>query len=351
MTIAATLHAPIGGWGSGVNEEAYRPPSRRHRPIIILIIVAVVGLIATGLWLASRPAPEQLQGMVDAEEVNVATKALARVDRLVAEEGQRVSSGTLLATLSSPEIAGGQAQAQGALDAARAIASETNEGARVEDIATLRSTWQAAQAAAGLAAVTSARTANLYAQGVVAAQRRDEAAAARESTARNAEAARQQYLKGLAGARPQNKAAANARVRMAEAALGTANALGRETQLVSPIAGEVARKLVQAGEVVSPVIPAYQVIDVDHPWVAVNLREDRYRGLTIGSVLSGTIPALRRDGAFKVYLISPRGDFATWRATRETSGYDIRTFEVRMRPVKPITGLRPGMSVLFDWPQ
>ena len=170
-----------------MNEETVAPARRSKRPIAITIGLIMVVVIILGLWLASRPAPEQLQGMVDADEVNVGTKALARVERLIAEEGQRVQPGTLLATLSSPEIAGGQAQAQGALDAARAVASETNEGARPEDIATLRSTWQAARAAADLAAVTSRRTSNLYAQGVVAAQRRDEAAAARDSSARNAE--------------------------------------------------------------------------------------------------------------------------------------------------------------------
>lgn len=334
-----------------MTDEATTPPARGKRSLAIVAGLIVVIVIGLGLWLASRPAPEQLQGMVDADEVNVGTKALARVDRLIAEEGQRVRPGSLLATLSSPEIAGGQAQAQGALDAARAIASETNEGARAEDIATLRATWQAAQAAADLAAVTSRRTANLYAEGVVAAQRRDEAAAARDSSARNAEAARQQYAKALAGARPQNRQAANAQVRIAEAALRTADALGRETQLVSPIAGEVARKLVRPGEVVSPVIPAYQVIDIDHPWVALNLREDRYHAIGVGSVLHGHIPALQRDAAFRVYLVAPRGDFATWRATREASGYDVRTFEIRLRPVSAIPKLRPGMSVLFDWPQ
>lgn len=325
--------------------------ARRKRSFAISAAVFGILLLIAGLWLASRPAAEQLQGMVDADEVNVATKALARVDRLIAGEGQRVTAGTLLATLSSPEITGGQAQAQGALDAARAIASETNEGARSEDIATLRATWQGAKAAADLAAVTSRRTANLYAQGVVAAQRRDEAAAARDSSARNAEAAHQQYLKALAGARPQNKAAANAQVRIAQAALQTADALRQETRLVSPIAGEVARKLVEPGEVVSPVIPAYQVIDIDNPWVSLNLREDHYRSLSIGAVLHGHIPALDRNADFRVYLIAPRGDFATWRATREASGYDVRTFEVRLRPVTAIAKLRPGMSVLFDWPQ
>ncbi len=334
-----------------MNEGSVAPASRRKRIVVIAAIVIVLAVVVLGLWLASRPAPQQLQGMVDAEEVNVATKALARVEKLMAEEGQRVEAGAVLATLSSPEITGAQAQAQGALDAARAIASATNEGPREEDIATLRSTWQAAQAAADLAAETSRRTQNLYAEGVVAAQRRDEAVAARDSSARTAEAARLQYQKALAGARHQTKAAADAQVRIAQAGAQTADAMESETRLVSPIAGEVARKLVQPGEIVSPVIPAYQVIDIDHPWVALNLREDQYRGLSMGTVLRGHIPALDHDADFRVYFISPRGDFATWRATREASGYDVRTFEVRLRPAKPIPELRPGMSVLFDWPQ
>ncbi len=334
-----------------MNDKPVAPPSRRKRIVAIAAIVIVLAVVILGLWLASRPAPQQLQGMVDAEEVNVATKALARVEKLMAEEGQRVEAGAVLATLSSPEITGAQAQAQGALDAARAIASATNEGPREEDIATLRSTWQAAQAAADLAAETSRRTQNLYAEGVVAAQRRDEAVAARDSSARTAEAARLQYQKALAGARRQTRAAADAQVRIAQAGAQTADAMESETRLVSPIAGEVARKLVQPGEIVSPVIPAYQVIDIDHPWVSLNLREDQYRGLAMGTVLRGHIPALDRDADFRVYFISPRGDFATWRATREASGYDVRTFEVRLRPAKPIAELRPGMSVLFDWPQ
>ncbi|MEE3154143.1 MAG: efflux RND transporter periplasmic adaptor subunit, partial [Pseudomonadota bacterium] len=190
-----------------------------------------------------------------------------------------------------------------------------------------------------------------YAEGVVAAQRRDEAVAARDSSARTAEAARLQYQKALAGARRQTRAAADAQVRIAQAGAQTAEAMESETRLVSPIAGEVARKLVQPGEVVSPVIPAYQVIDIDHPWVSLNLREDQYRGLAMDTVLRGHIPALDRDADFRVYFISPRGDFATWRATREASGYDVRTFEVRLRPAERIAELRPGMSVLFDWPQ
>ena len=91
-----------------MSEESAARTKRRGRSIAILVAMVVFAVVVVGLWLASRPAPEQLQGMVDADEVNVGTKALARVERLIAEEGQRVQAGTLLATLSSPEIAGSQ---------------------------------------------------------------------------------------------------------------------------------------------------------------------------------------------------------------------------------------------------
>ena len=44
----------------------------------------------------------------------------------------------------------------------------------------------------------------------------------------------------------------------------------------------------------------------------------------------------------------PAWQYATWRATRQSSGYDIKTFEVRARPTEKVNGLRPGMSVLVD---
>jgi HlyD family secretion protein len=328
------------------------PPSPARRRLPLIIGVVVLAVIAVGLWLASRPPPDQIQGMVDAHEVNVATKSLSRADRLLAEEGERVRPGQLLATLSSPEIAGSEQQAQGALQNAEALASMAQNGPRSQDIAAVHAGWMAAQSAANLAQVSSRRADGLYAEGVIAAQRRDEAHAARDSSARQAEAARQEYMKAVAGTRFEEKAAAAAQVRIAQAGLNTARSISnRETQLVSPIAGEISHKLVQPGEVVGPAIPAYQIVEIDRPWVAINVREDQYRGIRMARELTGKVPALGIISRFRVYFINPQGDFATWRATRESRGYDVRAFEVRLRPVQPIRGLRPGMSVLFPWPQ
>lgn len=82
------------------------------------------------------------------------------------------------------------------------------------------------------------------------------------------------------------------------------------------------------------------------------MREDQFDALRKGQEFIGRIPALDgRKVRFRVTYISPQGDFATWRATRQSSGFDVRSFEIRLRPAEPVRDLRPGMSVLFDWPQ
>ena len=323
----------------------------RTRLILWGVLAVIALLIAIGLWLASRPPAQQLQGEVQAEEINVATKILSRVDQLLAAEGDRVTAGQTLAILSSPEIDNGETQAQAALRSAREMQSIADEGTRPENLESLQATWQAAAANAQLAAVTAQRAERLYAEGVIAAQRRDEARTARIATARLAEASRAQYERARAGTRPQNRAIANANVDAARAAVATAAALQSETRLVSPINGEITRRLVRPGEIVSPILPAYQLIDIDHPWIMLNVQESQYAGMTKGKVLTGRVPALDRNIRFRIQHISPQGSFATWRATRQSSGYDVRAFEVKLVPVDRVPQLRPGMSVLFDWPQ
>ncbi len=327
------------------------PPSRKVRILLYAGVLVVVILLGVGLWLASRPSLPPLQGEVEADTVNVGTKVLSRVDKLLVDEGDRVRAGQLLAQLSSPEVGNGARQANAALDSAREAQSLTDEGTRVEDIDSLRANWQAAQAQAALASTSSARAERLFAEGVIAAQRRDEARAARDSSARAAEALKAQYLKAVAGVRPQTRRIAEAQVRIAAAGADTAASLGKETQLISPINGEIARRLVRQGEIVSPILPALQVVDIDNPYVLVNVREDDYHGLAKGRMLSGNVPALGRSVRFRVEHIGPQGEFATFRAVRASRGYDVRAFEVKLRPVERTEGLRPGMSVLFDWPQ
>lgn len=320
-------------------------------PVVIgLGVLALLVFIVVGLILASRPGPDQIQGMVEAETFTVATKVPSRVEAFMAVEGQQVQAGQVLARLSSPEVDNKTTQARALLQSTQAIQSMSREGARIEDVQTVESIWRASQATAALAAQTARRAETLYAEGVISTQRRDEAVAARNATAAQSEAARQQYLKAQAGTRPQEKSVADANVAGARAAVSEAQSLQGETRLVAPHAGEIAERFANVGELVLTGVPVLTIVDTQRPWVTLSVREDQYRDLKVGSLLTGSVPALNKQGVrFRVTVISPQGEFATWRSTRQSGGYDVRSFKVKAEPLSPVEGLRPGMSVLFDW--
>lgn len=334
-------------------ENKTETKSGKVAAIIVLTIIALMAIgVSVGLYWSKKPAPQQLQGVVDADEVNVATKTLSRVEKLMVEEGQMVNQGDLLAVLSNPEAQSLQKQADATLQSALAQSDLVNSGDRPEDTATVYAAWKAASATAELARKTATRSDNLLAQGVISKQRADEARAARDATAMQAEAMHQQYLKSKAGNRSQSKTIAQNQIKVAKASQEAAQALNKETMLYAPISGEVSHKLVMAGEIVAPALPVYQITNMSDMHITINVREDNYKGMQIGKILHGDIPALgQKNIPFKVTYISPQADFATWRATRQSSGYDIRTFEVKLAPQNQNSGLRPGMSVLFNWPQ
>lgn len=322
------------------------------RMIGMVVVLAFLVLIGVGLYLAYKPVPDQIQGMVDSDEIRIGAKVPGRLESLAVAEGDEVKPGQLLATLSSPELQAKVVQVQAMQAAAESQQTKADNGARVQDIAAARSAWQAALANADLAAKTQERLGRLYAQGVVSLQRRDESVAAAKATAQIAEAARQEYEKAVAGARTEDKAGAAAITRQAVAGVAEVTSLQSELKIVAPAAGQISHRTANVGEVVPPGFPVFMLVDLADLWVSLNVRENQFHGLKIGQQISGAIPALdMKKVTFTVYFISPRGDFATWRAVRQSDGYDIKSFEVRARPAAPVAGMRPGMSVLFDWPQ
>jgi HlyD family secretion protein len=293
---------------------------------------------------------DSLQGETDAKQVTVAAKVSGRVDSLYVQEGDSVRRGEIVATLDGPEIRAKAAQAKAARDAARALRDKAQHGSREEDIRAARDNWLRAVAAGTIAETTYVRLDRLQRQGVVPAQKRDEAEASLRASRKGAEAAKAQYDLATAGARSEDRAAAFADLRRAEGAVAEAESYVSENVLRSAVTGQVLLKVVEQGELVSPGQPVITIVDLSDQWITLNLREDRLAGLRIGDTLLVTIPAVDSElRQFAVYFISPLGAFATWRATREAGGFDVRTFEVRARPIQPLPALRPGMSALVHW--
>ena len=295
---------------------------------------------------------DQVQGETDATHVDVASKVAGRVDSIYVREGDVVRRGQLLATLDGVEIRARAEQAQAARDAAKASHDRVVHGFRAEEIRSARDNYERAVAAEAIAETTFVRYNRLMAEGVIPTQKRDEAEASYRTAREATGAAKAQYELVRSGNRAEDRAAAVAELRKAEGAVAEATSYVEDNALRSAVDGQVMVKVVEQGELVSPGLPVLTIVDLSDQWITVNVREDRLAALKVGDTLSAVIPALGKERLrFSVYYISPLGSFATWRATREAGGFDVRTFEVRARPPRPIDGLRPGMSALIDWPR
>ena len=313
----------------------------------VLVIIGVLAFIGWGLWLAYHPAPFPLQGQVEAQSINVSAKISARIATLPVREGEPVAAGAVLITLDSPELRAKLAQAGAVQDAADAKRDLVDQGARAEDIRAAKAMWDKAAAGADLADKTAQRLAALHQEGLVSLQRNDEAQTNARAARETAIAAKAQYDAAVTGARPQEKAAARAGAAQAKAGAAEVDAAALDLVLKSPRAAEVDKVVLHPGELAAAGFPIVTLVDLADLWVVFNIREDDFAGVKLGAALEGVVPALGdRPVKLVIDTIRPRGDYATWRATRQSSGYDIRTFEVRARPQARIEGLRPGMSVL-----
>ncbi|MEZ4386302.1 MAG: efflux RND transporter periplasmic adaptor subunit [Candidatus Krumholzibacteriia bacterium] len=324
--------------------------SKRARLLRTVAILAVLVIVILFGWVAVRPTPDLVQGEVEATEVRIAAKIPARVEAIAVREGDTVRRGDLLVTLTSPEIAARLEQAEAAHAAASAQRSKADTGAREEEIRAAHNLWLRAEAAADLADTTAGRIQRLYRDGIVSEQRRDEAAANQRASRDAANAARAAYDMARNGARSEDRRAAAALEDQAAGAVSEVHAYLDETRLVAPLAGEVSVVVAEAGEIAAAGYPILTILDLSDTWVSFNLREDRLGRVRLGGRIRARVPALDdQEVTLEVDYIAPQGDYATWRATSAAGGFDLKTFEVRARPVAPVDGLRPGMSVIVDW--
>lgn len=319
---------------------------RKYRGAI-LVGVGLVAVAALSIWLL-KPEPAWIQGQIEVTRVRIAAKVPGRVESILVHEGESVAAGQRVAVLAIPEIGAKARQADALVESAEAQADKARAGARKEQIQIARAQWKAAEDQAVLAETTRGRMQRLFDDGVIPAQKRDEATARAQAARAQTDAARQAYLIAQNATRPEDLRSARAQVAQAMGGRAEVQAALDELHLVSPVEGEVTTRVAEPGEVVAAGAPVLVIARLRDMWLTLNLREDLLSRVRMGSRLNGRIPALgNREVVFVIDYIAPLADFATWRSTRDLGGFDLRTFEVRARPTATVPGLRPGMSVLI----
>lgn len=315
----------------------------------IIVLLSILILSILGIFMM-KEKDIVLQGQIEAEEYNISGLLPGRIENIYVKKGQYVEKGDTLIHVISKEVIA-EYEAQKSLENAATLQSEKiDSGSRKELVSIAKELWDGTKADLNLAKTTYERISALYEDSIVSLQRRDEVEAIYKSALAAERAAYYQYKLAVDGAQEQDKASAKAMAKAAQSNTEVVNALLKDSKLTSPISGQVATIALNEGELSSIGTSLMTIVDIGNPYLILNVREDLLINFKMGNDVLCDIPALGlKDVPFIINYISPLGSFATWKATKDTGGYDLRTFEIQAIPKYKVNDLRPGMSVLISF--
>src|ERR1700723_2041732 len=318
-------------------------------PSIIVGVVATV-IIALSVFYLLRPEPLLVQGEVDATRLDIAARVDGRVKEIPVERGQNVPAGAVLVQIDNPETLAKHDQMRTAKAVAEAQLANVLVGTRVETIAARKAEMERAQAALVLAQKTFDRTHTFTEQGNAPQARLDQMTATLHENERAVDQAKSAYEQAVNGYTKEERAISKANVEKADADIQSVQSIIDQLVVYAPLASQVYQRNVEPGEYVSPGVPLITLIDLADVWIHFDLREDLVKTLKVGDRFNVRVPALDdRSITVEVKLIATKGEYSSWRATRATGDFDLRTFSIRAYPVQPLPDLRPGMSAYLDW--
>lgn len=314
----------------------------------IVVLVAVILISGLGMLLMKK-IPVMLQGQIEATEIRISGKLPGRIDTFLVKEGQYVKAGDTLVVINSPEARAKYQQANALENVARFQHQKIDKGTRKQIVATMLQLWNKSKSDLALAQTTYTRIEALYKDSVVTSQRRDEVKALYDAAIAGERAAWNQYQMALDGAQIQDKESALSLVNAAQGTVDEVASLLQDARLTAPEAGQISTIFPKRGELVGAGMPIMNLIVLGDVHVVLNVREDRLPYFPMGGTFRADVPAIaKKNIEFKINYVSPLGSFATWKSTKQTGSYDLRTFQIHALPVGAVEGLRPGMSVLVE---
>jgi HlyD family secretion protein len=344
--------APPGAAAKEFPKEPPKPPQAPSPTRVPSIIVGavIVAVAALSVWYLVRPQPLLVQGEVDATRFDIAARVDGRVAEVPVERGQNVAAGAVLVKIDNPETIAKNEQMLAAKVVAEAQLANINVGTRVEDIAAKKAALERAEAAVVLAQKTYDRVSQLAEHGNAPIARLDQATDSLHESQRGVDQARSAHEQAVNGFTKEEHEIAQANVGKALADIKAVQAIIDQMVVYAPVAAQVYQRNVEPGEYVSPGVPLVTLVDLNDLWIHFDLREDLVRTIKVGDRFDVRIPALSdRRITVEVKLIASKGEYASWRATRATGDFDLRTFSIRAYPVEKVPELRPGMSAYLDW--
>ncbi|HKH73262.1 MAG TPA: efflux RND transporter periplasmic adaptor subunit [Vicinamibacterales bacterium] len=322
-----------------------------------------------GLWLVvivvtaacADDTPDNMlrvSGHVEATEVHVAAEVGGRILELRVDEGNRLNRGDVIATLDTRDTELQIQRARADRDAAVAQLRLLEAGSRVEDIRQAEAQVDAAEAEAmaiqadlKAAQLDLDRFEALLKANAGSQKQRDDAKGRADMTrerVRSAEervrAARETVVRLKSGARPEEIAAARARVSASDAQIAVLQKALGDAQIVAPVAGVVTQKLVDAGEIVMRGTPLVVVTDLDNAWANLFVPEPVVPRVKLGQPAKVVTDAGGEGLTGKVTFISPKAEF-TPRNVQTAEERSKLVYRIKVIVDNRAGVLKPGMPV------
>ncbi len=321
--------------------------NRSLMTVMGIVVLAVIAIAIIGFVFMNKP-PEIIEGQAEGTTVRISGKLPGRVMEFYVREGDTVAPGDTLVRIHSAVVEAQLTEAEAMQTVARAQDRKIDAGTRSQIVQAAADMLAQARAAESIAQKTYQRMQNLYSQGVISEQKRDEAKAAYDAAVAARGAAQSQLSLARAGAQKEDKQSAAAMVEAAGGGVSQVQALLADSYLTAPTAGTIDQIYPEPGELVATGAPIMNLLKADDRWITFNVREELLPELTMGKTISVMVPALgKKDIDVSIYYIRDMGSYATWQATKSTGDWDSRTFQIKARPTEKIPDLRPGMTVVY----
>lgn len=315
---------------------------------LIIFSLVLLAIILTVICYFPNAKTYYLQGEVDANRIDIAARVQGRASVIYFDVGDNVKKGDLLMTLSSPALEAQKKYVESQLQIARANRAVTYS-TRPENIDAQKAALEKSDSDLKLAKTTYDRLESLSKQQSISKQQLDETRNKLEVANKARIVAQANYELALNGSSVEAKLLADAQVEQAQTALDQLNVDLSELEVRSPVDGQIITRVAEIGQLYNPGTPLFSMINLDNLWLTFNVREDRLYNAHIGQNYSVFIPALNEKIEVKVTTINALGQYANWKATKATGDFDLKTFEVRAKPILDIKNLRPGMSATATW--
>ncbi len=309
---------------------------------VVVIIVAVVLLILQ----SDDDSDNIMLGMFETPTVNVSSMIPGRVKTILVDEGDSVEKGQLVFTLETKVMDAKVGQAKGLVKAAESMVERAKSGARKEEKAALKNQFKMAKSQFDFAEKTYKRFQLLYVDSIISKQEMDEMEYKYNAAKDAMNAAKALYDMAENGARKEDIDAAYASYMQAKNVYDEAMAFYEQLDIKAPVAGIVSSKIAEEGEVMAPGFPVITLMIPEKIYAVLNVREDRLPHFKKGTKLKGVVPGLgNKEIEVEVSYIAVMPDFATWAPTKQKGEFDLKTFEVRLKPTGHYVDLRPGMTI------